>query len=236
MLVNLALVLFGGLLQAVLAAGPVEILNPSPKTIWKIGQKVQIKWNATALAHPPSTKATIALASGPATALTISHVIAKDVDTHSGSYNWTIPKTVKPNDKYVLEVGINAKDISFAGWISIIDDALIPIPTPATNGTQNARPKKKKQPKLCRVVHMEDGEIEIRCRTRPSTSQKPKRPVPSSTTKPKKSAAHKHEKPTPTPKPTPHMLPTLSQSNGQLIPPLAVCQEANYKLPVECPQ
>ncbi|KAI8377778.1 uncharacterized protein BYT42DRAFT_571661 [Radiomyces spectabilis] len=111
-----AILLLFGLLQLALA-GTVSIQQPKPNNVWQVGQTVTIKWKLDKSAHYANVS--IALASGPAQALVIDRVIAANVNASCGHYNWTIPKSVKPANNYVVEIGPHSSDLAFAGFISI---------------------------------------------------------------------------------------------------------------------
>ncbi|CDS08407.1 hypothetical protein LRAMOSA09770 [Lichtheimia ramosa] len=95
----------------------VTITSPKPNDVLKAGETVEIKW--TIADNAQLDNVSIALASGPAQALVIDQIIAASADAKKGSYKWTIPQSVKPKTKYVIEIGPNSSDIAFAGYISI---------------------------------------------------------------------------------------------------------------------
>ncbi|KAG0191888.1 hypothetical protein DFQ28_010674 [Apophysomyces sp. BC1034] len=168
----------------VLAESPANILHPTSKTTWKVGEQVQIKWTVT---HPKynASKFNIALASGPAQALNLNYTIAKKIDASAGSYNWTIPRDVKPNKKYVLEIIAGPQDIAFAGWLSITKDA-------SKGKAQSVQPNGKKPP-ACAGKPNKDGH-EFHCAPKPTTTHDPKHKRPSSPKKPKKHDTYEPKK------------------------------------------
>ncbi|GAB5587206.1 hypothetical protein Unana1_02106 [Umbelopsis nana] len=103
------------IVSAVLA-GSVKITSPKPGNVWEIGKEVEITWDKTASGSEPVS---ILLASGPAQALSIDLVVANKIPVAQGHYKWTVPSTVKPGKKYVVEVGPSMKDLTFAGYISV---------------------------------------------------------------------------------------------------------------------
>ncbi|KAL0091181.1 hypothetical protein J3Q64DRAFT_1693386 [Phycomyces blakesleeanus] len=179
-------------IQFALAAS-VSILSPKANAHWHIGETVEIKWK---LSDPSATgNLSLALASGPADALVINQVIASSVPVKAGQYNWTIPQKVKANKKYVIEVGQNAEDISFVGWVQILD------PTGSGHShktvSSSARPTKTTtQPPIACVTLPGLGknhDDQVRCHSFPEPEQTnaPKKPQ---AVKPKKHGTHKAKK------------------------------------------
>ncbi|ORZ18107.1 hypothetical protein BCR42DRAFT_413169 [Absidia repens] len=153
MVLKSALLLSLALVQLAVAATSVTIVNPKPKQVWHVGQVVEFKWTSKAADAPATNNGTttkqkakhhdgmvsIALATGPSQSLVIDRVIASNVNITKGSYKWKIPKNINTTKKYVIEIGPNASDIAFAGYVSIIK-------APSTNGTSSAKPTKTTPP------------------------------------------------------------------------------------------
>ncbi|SAM06076.1 hypothetical protein [Absidia glauca] len=129
------LLLSFALVQMALAT-TVTIVSPKAKDVWHAGQVVEFKWtgeatpahkgNATQQKSASNKKnhkndmLSIALATGPAQSLVIDRVIASNVNITKGSYKWKIPKNINTTKKYVIEIGPNASDIAFAGYVTIL--------------------------------------------------------------------------------------------------------------------
>ncbi|KAI8086307.1 uncharacterized protein BX664DRAFT_335489 [Halteromyces radiatus] len=190
-------------------ASTVTILNPKPKDVWHPGQIVEFKWNATTPSHNEHSKLkssshgmlSIALATGPAQSLTIDRVIASNVNITKGSYKWKVPKTINTAKKYVVEIGPNASDIAFAGYISIVKSpsnttSIKPTPTikPHHNST-TVKPTstitstgKHEPTSVCIVVpNKNGGQPTIKCHpSKPSTKKNHKKSHPKKKADPKK--------------------------------------------------
>ncbi|KAG1054584.1 hypothetical protein G6F43_003414 [Rhizopus delemar] len=96
----------------------VELVSPKPNDVLKAGSTVHIKWHVNDASTGPIR---LQFASGKSSALSIDGIIADNVDASLGSYKWKIPSDLKAK-KYVIEAGPNAKDISFAGYVTIKND------------------------------------------------------------------------------------------------------------------
>ncbi|KAJ2956210.1 hypothetical protein NQZ79_g7927 [Umbelopsis isabellina] len=103
------------IVSAVLA-GSVNITSPQQGEVWEAGKEVDIVWDAATAGNSPVS---IMLASGPAKALLIDMVVANKIPASQGHYKWTVPSNLKAGKNYVVEVGPNMKDISFAGYITV---------------------------------------------------------------------------------------------------------------------
>ncbi|KAG2186272.1 hypothetical protein INT43_002710 [Umbelopsis isabellina] len=103
------------IVSAVLA-GSVDITSPQQGEVWEAGKEVDIVWDAATAGNSPVS---IMLASGPAKALLIDMVVANKIPASQGHYKWTVPSNLKSGKNYVIEVGPNMKDISFAGYITV---------------------------------------------------------------------------------------------------------------------
>ncbi|CAO3597484.1 unnamed protein product [Absidia cylindrospora] len=112
-------------------ASTVTIVSPKAKDVRHAGQVVEFKWTGEASTNTTGKgqskqkvnhngKLSIALATGPAQSLVIDCVIASNVNLTKGSYKWKIPKNINTTKKYVIEIGPNASDIAFAGYVSIV--------------------------------------------------------------------------------------------------------------------
>ncbi|KAM3589295.1 hypothetical protein VKS41_000163 [Umbelopsis sp. WA50703] len=109
------LVTLTAIVSAVLA-GSVNITSPQQGDVWEAGKEVDIVWDAATAGSSPVS---IILASGPAKALLIDLVVANKIPASQGHYKWTVPSNLKAGKNYVVEVGPNMKDISFAGYITV---------------------------------------------------------------------------------------------------------------------
>ncbi|CAO3698671.1 unnamed protein product [Rhizopus stolonifer] len=105
-------------LQVVLGSS-VKLTNPKSNAVLKAGSTVNIKWHVNDKKAGPIR---LQYASGKASSLNVDGVIADNVTASLGSYTWTIPSDIKA-DKYVIEAGPNAKDLSFAGYVTIKNDS-----------------------------------------------------------------------------------------------------------------
>ncbi|KAL0141638.1 hypothetical protein V8B55DRAFT_1490880 [Mucor lusitanicus] len=114
---SLAVLSLSAALQLVLASS-VTITTPEPNAVWEAGSTVQIKWKVNNETTGPIR---LQYASGPSKSLKINGLIADHVNASLGKYSWKIPTSIK-GKKYVIEAGPSAKDLSFAGYISIKND------------------------------------------------------------------------------------------------------------------
>ncbi|EPB91884.1 hypothetical protein HMPREF1544_01178 [Mucor circinelloides 1006PhL] len=114
---SLAVLSLSAALQLVLASS-VTITTPEANAVWEAGSTVQIKWKVN---NDTTGPIRLQYASGPSKSLKINGLIADHVDASLGKYSWKIPTSIKEK-KYVIEAGPSAKDLSFAGYISIKND------------------------------------------------------------------------------------------------------------------
>ncbi|KAF1803572.1 hypothetical protein V8B55DRAFT_1506696 [Mucor lusitanicus] len=111
-----------------LMTGPVlsatlELSYPEPNSSYKIGDTMLIEWytkdNGMAASSIVDNYATVVLAYGQRDNLTIDHIMTTKSPLNLGFYQWIIPTTVEPRTDYVIEVGTDASNIAFAGYITI---------------------------------------------------------------------------------------------------------------------
>ncbi|KAI9012097.1 hypothetical protein CLU79DRAFT_798383 [Phycomyces nitens] len=187
MFLKTSLLILAVSIQLVLASS-ISILSPKANAHWHIGETVEIKWKLSDHSSAQGNLS-LALASGPADALLINQVIASSVPIKTGHYKWTIPQKVKANKKYVIEVGQNAKDISFVGWIQILD------PTGSGHSHKSlstSRPTKTTQPPIACVTYPGHSKDQVRCHSSPT--KQTHAPKKSQAMKPKKHGTHKAKK------------------------------------------
>ncbi|KAI8063491.1 hypothetical protein BC940DRAFT_307334 [Gongronella butleri] len=185
---------------AQLAAAAVTITSPKAKDTWQVGEVVEFKWQepsvhksgvSKSFADSEPGKLSIAIASGPAQSLVIDRVIASNVNATKGSYKWRIPKNFNTKKKYVVEIGSNANDIAFAGYITITDKASNSTasgshkPSGAVKPTHKHKPtpsntgKHHESSSVCVVVPNKNGAgSTVKCHNEPKKHHGKKKPTP----------------------------------------------------------
>ncbi|KAI8343700.1 hypothetical protein BC941DRAFT_498679 [Chlamydoabsidia padenii] len=180
-------------------ASTVTIIKPKAKDVWHAGQVVEFKWTSEATTpahkgngtekthknHHHNDMLSIALATGPSQSLTIDRVIASNVNSTKGTYKWRIPKNINTTKKYVIEIGPNAKDIAFAGYVTIIKapkttksvaSSSKPTKTHSVKPTSIAtstRTKKHEPTVVCITVPNKNGVgSTVKCHPQPEKSHK----------------------------------------------------------------
>ncbi|KAK4522085.1 translocase of outer mitochondrial membrane [Mucor velutinosus] len=114
---------------------------PEADSVYKIGDTMLIEWytKESSLMAPPVTEkyATIVLAYGQRDNLTIDRIMTTKSDLSLGFYQWIIPTTVESRTDYVIEVGTDASNIAFAGYITINRRSLVVAATTTTTAASS---------------------------------------------------------------------------------------------------
>ncbi|KAG0946982.1 hypothetical protein G6F57_001543 [Rhizopus arrhizus] len=116
----------------------VKLTYPKSNSVLEAGSTVNIKWRVN---NENTGLIRLQYASGKATSLAIDGIIADNVNASLGTYAWKIPKDIKAK-RYVIEAGPSAKDLSFAGYVTIKNKSKKTTTTKKVTSTKKKTTKK----------------------------------------------------------------------------------------------